>query len=591
MLERWGVYRLKWNGKKNDKPPYNARTHQKGNPIEESERSSYEIVCRVLETRKDYAGAGYALQYSDGYTCTDFDHCVDASGAIELRIQKILDETASYAEFSPSGTGIHLWTKGWQPPLAAGKEGTKVGNVEMYGGKHYMTVSGLHVPSTPLTIESRDLSVLYQRIVRGEFKPAAAQKTSSNGNHSGKLERLMAGIFDDYPTQSEADLALARLLMFKHRGDSARVDEEFRRSGLYREKWDREDYRNKTLAMALASYEKMKPKDEFPPATVWNSDDFRKTDFPQREAIVTIRDTGTPLFTKHSVNEIFAWRGTGKSMIAMALAGAASTGAQFLNWKFPRPLKVIYVDGEMPNAQIQERMREQFTEGARIRLITLDDQPRGIPSLATREGQEWLERELEDEDILILDSVASLAPFATNEEELWIPFSTWQMRLRSRGFCVIRLMQAGKAGLQRSHSRSEDLLDVQIKLTAKTEREYDHLALELTYEKCRSRRSGRSMAARRIQSREVEMERTRRRQAENSRRVPLPSFRGELSDDRARTSRLGSKSTIERLMRKLKAERGRKCVGRRTVPVSRKKTQAGTAVSQHLSTCCPKTCA
>jgi hypothetical protein len=96
---------------------------------------------------------------------------------------------------------------------------------------------------------------------------------------------------------------------------------------------------------------------------------------------------------------------------------------------------------------------------------------------------------LDDTEVLILDSIASLAPFATNDEENWIPFIMWLQRLRSRGLCIDLLHQAGKTGLQRGHSRGDDPLDVQIKLKSKDE-ECDHLNVELTYEKFRGPRAG-----------------------------------------------------------------------------------------------------
>jgi hypothetical protein len=304
-LERFGLYRLLWNDKtkKNDKPPYNARTHMKGNPKDESQRSTYAIVSKVLATDTRYQGAGFGIQYSDGFTCTDFDHCVDAAGVIEPRIKKILDETNSYAEFSPSGDGIHLWTKGWQFPWDGtneGQQGTKVGNAEMYSGKHYMTVTGKHVPSTPLTIESRDMSALYARVCAREFViakqaapaqvptptalavPVAQQERRRVVNDGTSqvtttmLELFMNGEIDTsegftvrdehgnyiqppYDSQNAADLALVTLLMFKHDGDESLVDDDFRHSALTRDKWEgRADYRELTFKKARETYKKHK---------------------------------------------------------------------------------------------------------------------------------------------------------------------------------------------------------------------------------------------------------------------------------------------------------------------------------------------
>jgi len=224
-------------------------------------------------------------------------------------------------------------------------------------------------------------------------------------------------------------------------------------------------------------------------AVVWDSRMFLKTKFPPREPLVVMYGHDTPVFTKYSINEIFATRGTGKSMLAMALAGKHSSGGTFLNWRITRPASVLYVDGELPNRQIQERMAKLHSRNARIRLITLDDHPNGIPWLHTADGQAWLEAELGDTEVLVLDSIASLAPFSTNDEDKWIPFIMWLQRMRSRGLCIHLLHQAGKSGLQRGHSRGDDPLDVQIKLEKRDEA-CEYLNFSLTYEKYRGKRSG-----------------------------------------------------------------------------------------------------
>ena len=63
--------------------------------------------------------------------------------------------------------------------------------------------------------------------------------------------RLWGGDASGYGSDpSRADLALCSRLA-RHTGDAAQVDRLFRRSGLYRPKWERSDYRERTLARAL----------------------------------------------------------------------------------------------------------------------------------------------------------------------------------------------------------------------------------------------------------------------------------------------------------------------------------------------------
>jgi hypothetical protein len=76
----------------------------------------------------------------------------------------------------------------------------------------------------------------------------------------GRWEKL-------YDSQSEADLALCSILAFwcdpeKKEPDLDRIDRLFRRSALYREKWERDDYREDTIAMAADLEEKRRTAEE-----------------------------------------------------------------------------------------------------------------------------------------------------------------------------------------------------------------------------------------------------------------------------------------------------------------------------------------
>ena len=63
--------------------------------------------------------------------------------------------------------------------------------------------------------------------------------------------RLWKGDFSGYASQSEADLALLSRLAPLTGGDRGQMEQLFSQSGLYREKWDREDYRRMTIDKAL----------------------------------------------------------------------------------------------------------------------------------------------------------------------------------------------------------------------------------------------------------------------------------------------------------------------------------------------------
>jgi KaiC/GvpD/RAD55 family RecA-like ATPase len=77
---------------------------------------------------------------------------------------------------------------------------------------------------------------------------------ASKAKNGPKFSKLWAGDWQGmYGSQSEADEALCCHLAFWTGKTPSRMDALFRQSGLYREKWEREDYRTKTLHNAIAS--------------------------------------------------------------------------------------------------------------------------------------------------------------------------------------------------------------------------------------------------------------------------------------------------------------------------------------------------
>lgn len=83
------------------------------------------------------------------------------------------------------------------------------------------------------------------------------------GSNASKVTMLWSGNWRalGYDSQSNADLALCSIIAFWcNREDPApdpdRIDRLFRRSGLMRDKWERQDYRDRTILIAIDNEEK-----------------------------------------------------------------------------------------------------------------------------------------------------------------------------------------------------------------------------------------------------------------------------------------------------------------------------------------------
>jgi putative DNA primase/helicase len=208
---------------------------------------------------RGFSGIGFEL--APPYIGIDLDRCRSLTIRVSNYGQRIIDRLASYTEVSPSGKGIHIIIRGVLPP---GRRRTS--SIEMYSAGRYFTMTGNHIPGTPLTIEDRtaEVAILHAELfpddehwaiegnhyaVLGDDEVLKRARTASNGS---RFEALWRGDWESlgYPSQSEADFAFCCMLRFWG-CDASRIDGLFRQSGLMRPKWEREYYRNRTISQAV----------------------------------------------------------------------------------------------------------------------------------------------------------------------------------------------------------------------------------------------------------------------------------------------------------------------------------------------------
>jgi AAA domain len=231
------------------------------------------------------------------------------------------------------------------------------------------------------------------------------------------------------------------------------------------------------------------------PFVMVDGDSFMLEKIAPRKVLLRTKTKREPIFFAKSINQIFAWRGNGKTCLGLGLTMAFAKAGSFLNFEVLEKANVLYIEGELPEEQMQERWRQIIgkTEG-RARLITLDKQPEHLfPSFASEIGMARVEETLKQceadgfkVEVLFLDSISTLFNIAANDEENWIKIQSWLISLRSRGICIFFFHHAGKSGMSRSHSKSEDMLDVSIKLDTPAEKEEGCLHALLVFDKARN---------------------------------------------------------------------------------------------------------
>ena len=191
---------------------------------------------------------------------------------------------------------------------------------------------------------------------------------------------------------------------------------------------------------------------------------------------------------------VYAYRGVGKTQVSLGAAYAVASGGRLFNWSAPEPRRVLFVDGEMPAATIQERLAmivaasdQEPPSPDYLKIITPDLQPDGFPDLSTDAGQMAIQEHLDGVELVILDNLSTLCwSGKENEADSWDSMARWILRLRRHGKSVLLIHHAGKGGQQRGTSRREDALDTVIALRRPEDYEPEEGArFEVHFEKAR----------------------------------------------------------------------------------------------------------
>ena len=197
----------------------------------------------------------------------DLDHVIREDGTLEPFAAEIVERVNSYTEYSPSGKGLHILCMTTTKDIGRRKEVEGGFGLEMYNHGRYFTVTGkIYGEARDVEERTEEFLEVYERYF-GESRESGSDSSLTRevsdlsdrelllrmfrSKHGTEIEKLYKGDWSKYATASEGDLALVSHLMFWTQRDVERVDRMFRQSGLMRRKWDREDYRERTLDVAL----------------------------------------------------------------------------------------------------------------------------------------------------------------------------------------------------------------------------------------------------------------------------------------------------------------------------------------------------
>jgi len=286
---QWVCWKYITRGGKQTKCPVNARGGGRADSTDPATWASFDEVVAAWKAG-GYAGIGYVFTADGPIAGIDLDGCIDDAGNIVSAAREIIDALNSYTEISPSGRGVKVFIAGRKPEGVGCKSKAIAGfkESEVYDRDRFFTVTGQRVPDTPAEVEDRQsaLNALCIRLWPKKRHPhlngtvatagfsgddeALIQRAGAAKN-GDRFKKLWAGDTslhaDDH---SGADQALCNLLAFWTGKDAARMDRLFRRSGLFREKWDEKrgehTYGQKTIDCAIADCtETFSPRRRSPP--------------------------------------------------------------------------------------------------------------------------------------------------------------------------------------------------------------------------------------------------------------------------------------------------------------------------------------
>ncbi|MBT2600904.1 MULTISPECIES: phage/plasmid primase, P4 family [unclassified Oceanobacillus] len=254
-LKQWCCFKLQQRNGKTTKIPVDANTGGHGKSNDESTWSSFDTALGAINK---FNCDGLGFFFKPPYYGIDID---DIQSDIERYrnedhdnniVSEFIDIMESYAEVSPSGNGIHIIAKGDLP-----EGGRRKGNIEMYDSGRFFTMTGNHIGGYNHIIEDEmgKVNYLHHKYIATQEVAATKDyslsegnvlsvdeiiKVASNSKNGMRFKLFLDGGWEQfYNSQSEADMAFSNDLAFWTACDYNKMDDIFRSSSLYRDKWDR----------------------------------------------------------------------------------------------------------------------------------------------------------------------------------------------------------------------------------------------------------------------------------------------------------------------------------------------------------------
>ena len=256
QLHHWCGYKLQQRNGKTTKIPIDANTGNLGKSNDESTWADFQTA---LDSINKFNCDGIGFYFKPPYFGIDIDGVREEidryskDDEADNIVSEFIELMESYSEVSVSGNGIHIIAKGELP-----EGGRRKGNVEIYNNGRFFVMTGKQIGRYSEIIEDEMGKINYlhhKYIANNEVAVTTGNRTDEQGNglpideiikiasnskNGMRFKLFLNGGWEQfYDSQSEADMAFCNDLAFWTACDYEKMDDLFRKSSLYREKWDR----------------------------------------------------------------------------------------------------------------------------------------------------------------------------------------------------------------------------------------------------------------------------------------------------------------------------------------------------------------
>lgn len=233
------------------KVPYNPHTSNKASVNNANTFTDFNSVVNALDI---YDGIG--IRVAGKIIAIDLDHCIENGKLCSWSEEIVSHFSNTYIEISPSGAGLRIILLAPDNySYDKDKYYIKKNNVEVYvagATNRFVTITGNVIQKKDVAENIDGFQWLLDTYMKREIPKTTImqQERESYLDDEGviqkamlskkghKFSKLWNGDISGYPSHSEADLALTSILAFYCNGNKEQIDRLYRKSKLFRAKWD-----------------------------------------------------------------------------------------------------------------------------------------------------------------------------------------------------------------------------------------------------------------------------------------------------------------------------------------------------------------